>query len=610
MVLLQKKNEWRCRFCKTLPPVDLRAKDPLRLKILEQVKLLADQGFGAYAFPDAYGGKGSPGGSSALFEGMAYGNLSLLIKFGVQFGLFGGAVYLLGTEKHHRKYLMDTGLGQLLGCFAMTETGHGSNVKDLETTATYNADTGGLVVNSPTKKSGKEYIGNALHASMAAVFVQLIVHGQNHGIHAVLVPLRDQYGQLLPGISIEDCGYKMGLNGVDNGRIWFNNVHVPLENLLNKYGGIEPNGTYASPIEKPSKRFFTMLGALVGGRVSIAAGSNSAAKKSLAIAIKYALIRRQFAAVDGAEETLIMDYPTHQERLIPLLAKSYALSFAIEDLRAMFAAAYQSEDKREVETLAAGLKSYASWHATKTIQTSRETCGGKGYLAENQFADLKGDTEIFTTFEGDNTVLMQLVAKAVLTDFKQDFNEGGFPAIYRHILKRMANNWATQNPFATQNVSAEHLLDQNFMADALAFRQERLLFSLSDRMRSFMSKKLDPNDIFMRVQTHMVALAHAHIEQAIFKSFVSKLNEMPDSPEKEALLVLQQTFALDAIYTDRGWFLENEFLSAEKSKAIRKVLSHLLGKIRSSIGLYVDAFDIPDALLNAQILKSSKEAVY
>ncbi|MFN4144296.1 MAG: acyl-CoA dehydrogenase [Runella sp.] len=583
-------------------PTDLRHKDELRLKILEQCRYLAQQGLGSYAFPKEYGGSGSTGGSTAIFETLALGNLSLLIKFGVQFGLFGGAVYQLGTEQHHRLYLEKLSHLDLAGCFAMTETGHGSNVRDLETTATYQHDTRTIVVHSPTPTAGKEYIGNALHSHIAAVFCQLIVNGQNHGIHTILVPLRDQNHQTLPGITIKDNGYKMGLNGVDNGRIWFDNVHVPVENLLNRYGSITENGQYHSPIQNPSKRFFTMLGALVGGRVSVALGANTAAKKALDIAIRYALKRRQFKTLSETQETLLLDYPTHQERLFPLLAKSYALTFALETLRQKFVESAELEDKREVEALAAGLKSYASWHATATIQECREACGGKGYLAENELPDLKADTDIFATFEGDNYVLLQLLAKSILTDFKQEFSDGGFMAVARHLLRRASNQWAESNPFSSRNTDAEHLLSADFLTDALRYRQQKLLFSLSDRLRSFMSKKLNPNEIFLRTQTHMIALAMAYVERFVNEEFLKVIETLPNNPEKIALRQMQQIFALDAIHRDRGWYLENDYLSGDKSKAIRKVLTHLYRQLRPQAIGYVEAFGIPAVLRNAEIV--------
>ncbi|MFN8357351.1 MAG: acyl-CoA dehydrogenase [Spirosomataceae bacterium] len=583
-------------------PTDLRSKDELRLLILEQCRYLAQQGLGAYAFPEAYGGHNSPGSSTAIFETLAMGNLSLLIKFGVQFGLFGGAVFLLGTEYHHQLYLEKLSKLELAGCFAMTETGHGSNVRDLETTATYDHATRSLVVHSPTLAAGKEYIGNALHSRMAAVFCQLMVNGQNHGIHAVLVPLRDTNHQPLAGITVKDNGYKMGLNGVDNGRIWFDNVQVPVENLLNRYGNIDENGQYYSSIQNPAKRFFTMLGALVGGRVSVALGSNTAAKKALDIAVRYALQRRQFKTLSEEQETLLLDYPTHQERLFPLLAKSYALTFALETLRQKFIDSTARDDKREVEALAAGLKSYASWHAIETIQECREACGGKGYLAENELPDLKADTDIFSTFEGDNHVLLQLLTKSILTDFKQEFSDGGFRAIARHILQRVSAEWVEANPFSTRNTDVEHLLSTDFLQEALRYRQQKLLFTLSDRLRSFMGKKLNPNEIFLRTQTHMIALALAHVEWFIHEEFLKYLETQPESPEKTALQHMQQVFALDVIYRDRGWYLENDYLSGEKSKAIRKVLAKLYRQLRPQALAYVEAFGIPAILRNAAIV--------
>ncbi|MDP5121287.1 MAG: acyl-CoA dehydrogenase family protein [Spirosomaceae bacterium] len=588
-------------------PTDLRDKDKLRLLILDQCRELGNQGFGAYAYPTEHGGNNSTGGSTAIFETLAMGNLSLLIKFGVQYGLFGGAVFQLGTAYHHKTYLEALGKMDLAGCFAMTETGHGSNVRDLETTATYDHESRELIIHSPTQKAGKEYIGNAMHSKMAAVFCQLIVNGENHGIHAVLVPLRDENHEELPGIKVLDNGYKMGLNGVDNGRIWFDNVRVPVKNLLNRYGDVDESGNYSSPIENPSKRFFTMLGALVGGRVSVAMASNTAAKKALDIAINYALKRRQFKTLSDEKETLILDYPTHQERLFPLLAKSYALTFALETLREKFVESAELEDKREVEALAAGLKSYASWHATDTIQECREACGGKGYLAENEIPDLKADTDIFTTFEGDNHVLMQLVAKSVLTEFKQEFNDGGYMAIAKHILKRVTTAWVDTNPIAIRNSNAEHLLSEEFHQQALAFREEKLLFTLSDRMRSFIKKKLNASEIFLRTQTHMIALANANVERFINDEFVKHLAKMEESSEKEALRLMQQIYALDAINRDKGWFLENDFINGDKSKAIRKVLVKCYRTVRPDAAAYTKAFGIPEVLRNAEILKVDEE---
>ena len=247
-----------------------RNKEDFRKVVLNQVEFLGKNEYGKMAYPEAYGGIDNMPAYAHCFENLMYVDGSLAIKFGVQVGLFGGSIQKLGTKKHHDKYLQDAGEAKLLGCFAMTETRHGSNVRGVRTTATYVKDTDSIVIHTPGKNDNKEYIGNALHSTMATVFAQLIVDGKNEGVHAVLVPLRNDKHELFPGITVEDNGYKLGLNGVDNGKIWFNQVSVPRENLLNKYGEIRNDGSYYSEIKNPNKRFFTMLGTLVGGRICVA----------------------------------------------------------------------------------------------------------------------------------------------------------------------------------------------------------------------------------------------------------------------------------------------------------------------------------------------------
>ena len=126
----------------------------------------------------------------------------------------------------------------------MTEIGHGSNVRDIETVATYDPATGEFDLHSPTFTSGKNYIGNAgVHGKIATVFAQLETRGERHGVHAFVVPIRDDRGRPLPGIRLEDNGEKLGLNGVDNGRIWFDHVRVPRVEMLDRFAQVAADGT-------------------------------------------------------------------------------------------------------------------------------------------------------------------------------------------------------------------------------------------------------------------------------------------------------------------------------------------------------------------------------
>lgn len=575
-------------------------KEDYRAQVLKWMQLLAKQGWGALNFPEAYGGKDSMLKYAAVFETLGYFDLSLAIKFGVQFGLFGGSLMNLGTEKHHEKYLKQAGTGELLGCFAMTETGHGSNVRQLETTATYQADTDTIVIHSPRYEAGKEYIGNAMDSTMASVFCQLIVDGENHGIHAVLVPLRDENHDLLPGITVKDNGYKMGLNGVDNGRIWFDQIEVPRENLLNRFGGINEEGDYYSSIENPSRRFFTMLGTLVGGRVCVPRCGLSAAKAGIEIAVRFGLKRRQFGPNFSTPETLILDYPSHQRRLMPLVAKAYAVHFGLQYLTERFVA-HEGQDMREIETLAAGMKAYATWFTTHALQISREACGGKGYLAENRFAHLKNGTEIFTTFEGDNTVLMQLVAKGVLTKFRQEFNEEGTFGMLRYISGMVASSFLDKNPVTIRRTSRDHLLDSSMHLQAFQSREADLMYSISQRMRGWIKKGKSAYEAALICQTHMLALAEAFIERVILEQFVKVVEAQTDDNLKSALQQVCQLYALHTIERHKGWYLEKGYMDGSKTKAIRRVVDDLCAEVREDALALVEAWDISEELLGAEI---------
>jgi len=580
----------------------LRNKEEYRNHVLDQLKTLAKQGLTSYSFPIEYGGKNKPGDHIAIFENLAYHDLSLTVKYGVQLGLFGGAIQGLGTEPHHKKYLKPMMDMELLGCFAMTETNHGSNVKGLETVAVYNHKTSSFTINTPHEKAGKEYIGNAMHCTMAVVFAQLLVDGKNHGVHAFLVKVRDSDHNLLSGIRIEDCGYKMGLNGVDNGRLWFNNVSIPKENLLNKYGDVDANGAYTSPIENPNKRFFTMLGALVTGRVSVGLAGNSAAKTALAIAIKYGSQRRQFASAEGQAETIILDYPTHQERLFPLMAKSYALHFALQKLNTDLAEDIDYKNRRKIETKAAGLKAIATWHATNTIQVCREACGGKGYLAENRFTDLKADSDIFTTFEGDNTVLLQLVAKGLLTEFKKSFHDEGVMAVMKYIGAQVSQKFSEYNFTATRNTNVEHLRDRDFHLEAFRYREKKLLYTVSQRMQSYVKKRIDSNQAFLKCQIHFIELAKAYVDRLALRNFVAAIDKMPESEAKNSFNLMCDLYAVDILLQNKGWYLENDYMEGSKTKALRRLKQKLYQEVRPRANTLVEAFGIPEELLGAKIV--------
>jgi len=534
-------------------------------------------------------------------ETLSYFDLSLVVKYGVQFGLFGGSILALGTEKHHRQFLAKAGSLALPGCFAMTERAHGSNVRDIETTAHYQHDTQEFVINTPHPQARKDYIGNAaLHGQMATVFAQLYLNDESHGVSAFLVPIRDNSGNILPGIAIEDCGHKIGLNGVDNGRISFDQVRIPYENLLDRFAQVTADGDYHSPISSDSKRFFTMLGTLVGGRIGIPRSALSAAKKGLTLAVRYAHKRRQFG-VPGESEQLIMDYQSHQKRLMPLLATAYALDFTLKELSKKYID-LGGEHSREIEALAAGIKAYTTWFTTSTLQTCREACGGNGYLSDNYLGRLKADTEIYTTFEGDNTVLMQLVAKSRLADFKQEFHEIKFFGLVKYIAQQATTSLTEMNPIVTRKTAEAHLRDHDFQLAALSYREQHLLKRAAQRLKSRIESGMNSFQAFNECQNHLVTLAHAYIERVIFENFMTVLQQVQQEGLQAKLSKIASLYALNTINQQNGWYQENGYIEASKSKAIRRQVTMLSLEIREDSLDLVNAFGIPDHLMNAPML--------
>lgn len=576
------------------------------------LRAATDQGVFGDGLPPLAGGDGDRVAATAAFETFAHGDGSLLIKLGVHHGLWGGAITNLGTERH-ADLVATIGDLSLPGCFAMTERAHGSDVAGLATTATYDPAADEFVVTTPDPDTDfKEWIGNAAEdARMAAVFAKLVVDGVDHGVHCLVVELRDEHGTVRPGIRITDCGHKLGLNGVDNGRIWFDEVRVPRTNLLNRFGDVTADGDYTSPIESRDRRFFTTLGTLVQGRVSIAGAALGATKSGLTIAVRHALRRTQFSGPGGTPVTL-MDYPIHRRRLLVPLARTYGLHAAQVVLARDLHDAFESDDpqrRRMLESHAAVMKVAATEHATATIQECREACGGLGYLTENRIAALKADTDVFTTFEGDNTVLAQLVAKALLSSFRDEFNAMDWTETLGHVTSLVAGSVVEATSVRTLFQRVRDLVDRDAGPDVgvrnrdwqlsmMLWRERHMLTSLARRLQQAGPDEHEQFAAFQACQPHMVALARAHADRRVMEAFAAMV-EGADDDLGATLNTACDLSALATVERHRGWFQEHNRLSGARSKAITRTIDELCAELAPIAGDLVDAFRIPDDVLAA-----------
>jgi acyl-CoA oxidase len=586
-----------------------------RDRVLSQLHLLVEHGSVHRAFPIAVGGLEDNGGNITAFEELVTADPSLQIKGGVQWGLFGSAIVQLGTERHHPLLPPLMSL-EVPGAFAMTEIGHGSDVASIATTATYDEEAREFVINTPFRAAWKQFLGNAGRDGKAAVvFAQLITKNVNHGVHALYVPIRDENG-FLPGIQGEDDGWKGGLNGIDNGTLAFDHVRVPRENLLNKYGDVAEDGTYSSPIDSPGRRFFTMLGTLVQGRVSLDGAATAVSAVGLAIAIRYGNERRQFTAGTDDEQVLL-DYQRHQRRLLTRLATTYAQTFAHDELLQKFDAVFSGasdtdEDRQDLETLAAALKPLSTWHALDALQEAREACGGAGFMAENRLVGLRADLDVYVTFEGDNNVLLQLVAKRLLSDYSAKFKEADIGALASYVVGQAADvayhgtglrtMAQTIRDFGSTARSVKELRETNVQRELLTDRVESMVAELAGRLRpaSKMSRE-DAAELFNSQQNELIEAARAHGELLQWEAFTRAVEGMEDAGTRQVLEWLHDVFGLGLIEKHLAWYLIHGRLSPQRAQAITAYIDRLLARLRPHAQDLVDAFGYEQEHLRATI---------
>lgn len=595
-----------------------------RERVLEQLGILTQQGAIQRAFPERVGGGDNHGGNIAAFQELVLADPSMQIKAGVQWGLFGAAILHLGTAEHHDKWLPDVISLKLPGAFAMTEIGHGSDVASIGTTATYDAATEEFDIHTPFTGAWKEFLGNAaLHGQAAVVFAQLITNGVNHGVHAFFVPIRTPDGQMLPGVGSEDDGVKGGLNGIDNGRLHFTHVRVPRTNLLNRYGDVAPDGTYSSSIESPGRRFFTMIGTLVQGRVSLDGSAVRAMQAALTIAVRYGEERRQFPGASG-RDTVLLDYGQHQRRLIPRIAETYAMAYSSERLLTVFDEVFSGEhdtdeNREDLETLAAAFKPLSTWAALDTLQDTREACGGAGFMAKNRFTSLRADLDIYVTFEGDNNVLLQLVGKRLLKDYAAQFAGGDKAAlakaaatqlgdrVSRFGLRQMGQSIADLGNVAR---SVDTLRAPETQRALLADRVETMVAEIAAALnaagkgipRENKRARAEAQEVAFNAQQHkLIEAARAHAELLQWESFTDALEVTRDADSKQVLTWLRDLFGFGLIEKHAAWYLVAGRLSGQRVEAVTAYVDRLIGRLRGHAADLVDAFGLTPELLRAEI---------
>uniref|UniRef100_A0A673J0V0 Acyl-coenzyme A oxidase-like protein n=1 Tax=Sinocyclocheilus rhinocerous TaxID=307959 RepID=A0A673J0V0_9TELE len=470
---------------------------------------------------------------------------------------YGGAVNNLGSPEQKMKRYLPVSELQFTGMFAMTERGHGSNVRGIITEARYDQSTQEFIIHTPSEDAQKMYTGNAMKGNYAAVFAQLIINGESQGPHCFIVPIRDQNGFMWPGVTTIDMKHKEGLHGVDNGILIFNNVRIPRENLLRKFGSVSADGLYSSPVLSKSSRFNAMLAALTPTRLGLTVQAMAAMKLGLVIAVRYSQSRRQFGPKDQ-DEVKIIEHQTQYLRLMPHLAAALALTFTTRYAAGLVDNALcQGQDlqsNRALQALVAGLKAYSMWENIACLQDCRECTGGMGFMMENRIPSLKCDSDVFVTFVGDNMAMLQVVVRELLTQYTK--------LMGNNLVMGLIRNW-------TSSVSDKKNKDEFFMAWNACLH-------------------------------HMTTLAMAHIHRVTLEQFALAVRQC-HIKEDRALLTKFCLHGTSLVYQERAWYLEHNYMTLNTSRQIRSQLLELCRSVKDDALEVVDDFNIPSCCIQAPI---------
>ncbi|KAL9130794.1 MAG: hypothetical protein Q9217_001097 [Psora testacea] len=517
--------------------------------------------------------------------------------YGLHTSLFLVTLREQGTSEQHEKFLEKAERDEYIGCYAQTELGHGSNVRGLETTATWDADSKTFVLHTPTLTASKWWIGSlSKMANHAIVMAQLVIGGTSYGPHPFIVQIRDlKTHEALPSVCVGDVGPKFGYNTMDTGFLLFNNLRIPLSHMLARFSSVNPSTNEYVRQGSPVSVYATMTYV----RSVIVQRAGSALARGVTIATRYCAVRRQFTDLESLSrgEVQVLDYTSVQIRLLPLLASTFALHLTGKGMIGLYKAsrgAASNEKLSDLHATSCGLKALASTLAAEGLETCRRACGGHGYSSFSGLGSWYADYLPATTWEGDNYMITQQVARYLLKSarsvLKGDATKNDTTDILSKFVQTRETGAATLNIMGggEQLVQAFGWRTAYFTFQALKHRDEE--------KRSWNSLLVD-----------VLRLSTAHSEYLVIKYFYDALSgpNTEECLEKESLSTIHVLFRLFALHTIESRALE--FLTASAAtvqqieEARASTVPQLMKEIRPHALRLVDCWSFPDWVLDSSL---------
>ncbi|CAK9217123.1 unnamed protein product [Sphagnum troendelagicum] len=518
----------------------------------------------------------------------------------LHWGMFIPALKGQATEEQQHKWLPKAYKMAIIGCYAQTELGHGSNVQGLETTATFDASTDEFVLHSPTLTSTKWWPGGLGKASThALVYARLITDSQDYGVHAFIVQIRSLEDHTpLPNVTVGDIGVKFGnggYNSMDNGLLRFDHVRIPRENMLMKLATVTKEGKYIRS-NKPRQLGY---GAMVFVRQGIVTDASIYLSRAVTIAVRYSAIRRQFGAKDDKPEVQVIDYRTQQYRLFPLLATVYAYRIVGFWMKWLYEDVTERLNNNDFSTLpevhacTAGLKSMTTAITADGIEECRKLCGGHGYLCASGLPELYAVYVPACTYEGDNNILLLQVARFLLKTLAQA-GSGTKPVGTAAYLGNIQHLTSVNCKVSR----GEDWLNPSVMLEAFEARAARIAVGCGMRV----AKAPDSESAFNELSPELVEAAQAHCQLIVVSKFIEQVQkDIPGEWVKQQLEVLCNLYALSLLTAHSGDFLATGYLTSRQVSLAKDQQKALFSAVRPNAVALVDAFDHTDNYLGSDL---------
>lgn len=517
------------------------------------------------------------------------------------------------TQKAHWIPLIEN--WDILGCYGQTEMGHGSNVRGIETEARWDGERREFVIHSPTLTSSKWWNGAlGRTANHAIVVAKLMLPDPDskvgaykaYGPHQFIMQIRDmKTHEPLPGIVIGDIGPKYGYPSMDNGYMLFDHFRVPHNALLSKYSGVDSDtGTYMKP-DNPA----TVYGSLTYVRAQYIEKARLALARAVTIAIRYTAIRKQFADRDvqnATEEEAVLNYPTVQIRLLPLLATTFALHYTGEAMLKLYWSTRSSIEKSgdfsrlaEMHAQSSGLKSLCTMLAADGIETCRRAMGGHGFGGASGIIPLNGDYLSKPTVEGDNWMITQQTASYLIKRMAQTVKQptrqptDQVDIQYWHYMRNRRAHAGFDVLGTTDDTDKELVSAFQHRASHLAHQayQKRIVHA-----QTWTSMMLD---------LHRLALAHSELilVQTFHAAMTTTTADSPplDAPTHTTLRTCFRLFALTTLDKSAAEFLLASAVTPAQLAELSARIQTLMTELRPHVVRLVDAWAVPDYLLQSAL---------